>query len=115
MALDDPDLPTKGVFPNEEELKRCINVTVQQSREDLEFSLLMPDGWYQQPAPADKFDFSREGDFAPLALFSASKEFLPPIVFSVGVLPAPKTGNVAEWLERQCYLEQLALDRVTLN
>jgi hypothetical protein len=115
MALDDPDLPTKGIFPNEEELKDCINVTVRQPRPDLEFSLLLPDGWYQQPAPADNIDFSREGEFAPLALFSASKEFLPPIVFSVGVRPAPKKGNVAEWLERQCYLSQLALERMKLN
>jgi len=115
MALDDPDLPTKGVFPNEEELKDCINVTVKQSREDLEFSLLLPDGWYQQPAPADDIDFSREAEFAPLALFSATKDFLPPILFSVGVRPAPKKGNVAEWLERQCYLQQLALERMKLN
>jgi len=115
MALDDPDLPTKGVFPNEEELKDCITVTVRQPRPDLEFSILLPDGWYQQPTPLDKLDFSQEAEFVPLALFSASKDFLPPILFSVGVRPAPKKGTVAEWLERQCHLQQLALQRMKLN
>ncbi|MDI1436427.1 hypothetical protein [Polyangium sorediatum] len=115
MALDDPDLPTQGVFPNEEELKDCITVTVRQPRSDLDFSILLPDGWYQQPAPIDKIDFSQESEFVPLALFSAAKEMLPPILFTVGVRPAPKKGNVAEWLERQCYLQQLALERIKLN
>lgn len=115
MALDDPDLPTSGVFPNAEELKDCITVTVRQPRSDLDFSVLLPDGWYQQPAPVDKINFSKESEFMPLALFSAAKEMLPPILFMVGVRPAPKKGNVAEWLERQCYLQQFALLRMKLN
>lgn len=115
MALDDPDLPTQGILPTPEELKDLIAVTIRQPRSDLDSSLLLPDGWYQQPAPADRIDFSKEGEFAPMAVFSASKEFLPPIIFSIGVRPAPKKGNVAEWLERQCYLQQLAVEKMRFN
>jgi hypothetical protein len=115
MSLDDPDLPTKGVFPNAEELKDCITVTVKQPRPDLDFSILLPDGWYQQHVPVDKLDFSKETEFAPLALFSAGKQMIPPILFSVGVRPAPKKGTVAEWLERQCHLQKFALQRVKAN
>jgi hypothetical protein len=115
MALDDPDLPTQGIYPNPEELKDCIAVTIRQPRPDLDSSILLPDGWYQQPAPADRIDFSKEAEFAPMAVFSASKDFLPPIIFSIGVRPIPKKGNVAEWLERQCHLQQLGLERMKLN
>lgn len=115
MALDDPDLPTQGIFPNPEELKDCIAVTIRQPRSDLDSSILLPDGWYQQPAPPDRIDFSKEAEFAPLAVLTASKEMLPPIIFSIGVRPAPKKGNVAEWLERQCHLQQLALEKMKFN
>lgn len=115
MALDDPDLPTQGIFPNAEELKDCLAVTIRQPRSDLDSSILLPDGWYQQPAPTDRIDFSKEAEFAPLAAFSASKDMIPPILFTIGVRPAPKKGNVAEWLERQCYLQQLGLEKMRFN
>jgi hypothetical protein len=115
MALDDPDLPTQGILPSPEELKDCLAVTIRQPRPDLDSSLLLPDGWYQQPAPTDRIDFSKEAEFAPMAVFTATKNFLPPIIFSIGVRPAPKKGNVAEWLERQCYLQQLAIEKMKFN
>lgn len=115
MPLDDPDLPTQGILPSPEELQDCMAVTIRQPRSDLDSSLLLPDGWYQQPAPADRIDFSKEAEFAPMAVFTASKVFLPPVIFSIGVRPAPKKGNVAEWLERQCYLQQLAIEKMVFN
>jgi hypothetical protein len=116
MALDDPDLPMKGVAPDAEELKELNTITIRNpQRPDLEYSFLLPDGWFQHPAPPGRIDFSREAEFAPLGVFSASKNFLPPIVFMVGVRPAPKQGNVAEWLERHCYLQQLGLQRLELK
>jgi len=115
MALDDPDLPMKGVAPDAEELKELNTITIRNQRPDLEFSFLLPDGWYQQPAPPGRIDFSRESEFAPLGVFTATKDFVPPIAFSVGVRPAPKQGNVAEWVERHCYLNQLALQRLEVK
>jgi hypothetical protein len=97
MALDDPDLPTQGILPSPEELKDCLAVTIRQPRPDLDSSLLLPDGWYQQPAPSDRIDFSKEAEFAPMAVFTATKNFLP------------------EWLERQCYLQQLAIEKMKFN
>jgi hypothetical protein len=115
MALDDPDLPMQGLVPTDEELKEFMALTVRHARPDLEYKLLLPNGWYQQPAPPSRYDFSKEGEFAPLGLFTPTENFLPPIVYSVGVRPAPKTGAVTEWLERQCYLNKLALERMKIN
>ena len=116
MALDDPDLPMKGVAPDADELKELNTITIRNpQRPELEYSFLLPDGWYQQPAPPGRIDFSREAEFAPLGVFTASKDFVPPIVFSVAVRPAPKAGNVAEWLERHCYLQQLGLQRLEVK
>ena len=115
MALDDPDLPTEGILPSPEELKLCLAVTIRQPRPDLDSSLLLPDGWYQQPAPPARIDFSKEAEFAPMAVFTSSKELLPPVIFSIGVRPAPKKGSVAEWVERHYYLNQLAIEKMRIN
>jgi hypothetical protein len=115
MELDDPDLPMKGLVPTPDELSNFMNVTVRQARPDLEFSILLPDGWFQQPTPPSRLDFSQEAEFAPLVVFSAAKDFVPPILWSAAMRPAPKQGSVAEWLERQCYLQQLALQRLEIH
>jgi hypothetical protein len=115
MALDDPDLPMNGVVPSKEELKDFMTLTIRQPRPDLEFTFMLPDGWYKQPSPPDRPDLSNEAEFASLGVFTPTKEFVPPIVFSVGARPAPKKGTVAEWLEKQCHLQQLALQRMTVH
>lgn len=114
-ALDDPDLPMQGLIPTAEELKGFMTLTVRQARPDLEYSMLLPEGWYQQPAPPGRPDFSKEAEFAPLGVFTPTKDFMPPLVYSVGVRPAPKTGAVTEWLERHCYLQQLALEKMKIH
>jgi hypothetical protein len=115
MAFDDPDLPLKGVVPTPEELKDLLTLTVRQSRKDLEYSFMLPDGWYQQPLPPGRPDFSNESEFTPIGIFSAFKDFVPPVVFAVSVRPAPKQGTVAEWLEKQCYLHSYALQKLKLS
>lgn len=115
MALDDPDLPMKGVLPTQEELKEFMTLTVRPGQSDLDFSFMLPDGWYQQPAPPERPNLKDEGEFLPLGVFTPTKNFIPPIVFSAAVRPAPKQGTVAEWLEEQCHLQQLALQRMTVH
>ena len=90
MALDDPDLPTQGIFPNPEELKDCIAVTIRQPRSDLDSSILLPDGWYQQPAPADRIDFSKEAEFARLLYLRHRKIFSRQSFFRLVFDPYPK-------------------------
>lgn len=115
MALDDPDLPMTGLTPTPEELKDFMTLTVRQSRPDWEYSVLLPHGWVKQPEPGGITDVTQESSFVSLGLFTPTKDFMPPLVFSVGVRPAPKTGSVAEWYERQCYLQQLSLQRMTVH
>jgi hypothetical protein len=115
VPLDDPDMPMQGLIPSKEELKDFVHVRVTHETPDIVYSILLPDGWCQQPKPPGKPDLSKEGEFVTLGVFTATKDFMPPIVFTVGVRPAPKKGVVAEWLERQCMLQQLALQRMAAH
>ena len=113
MALDDPDLPMTGVIPSKEELARFINLTVRpHERDEWSYSFLLPDGWYQQPAPPGKPNIGNPAEFIPLGVYTPTADYMPPVIFSVGVRPAPAKGVVAEWLEEQCHLQQLALQRL---
>src|SRR5262245_60755106 len=105
MELDDLDLPMKGVIPSKEELQEFLTITVRQTPSDLDSTFMLPDGWYQQPAPKQKPDLKNEAEFLTLGVYTPTKDFMPPVVFSIGVKKAPKVGNVAEWLEKQCYLQ----------
>jgi hypothetical protein len=40
---------------------------------------------------------------------------MPPVVFTIAVRRAPKEGSVAEWLEKQCYMQGLALQRMEVH
>lgn len=115
-TLDDPDLPMKGLTPSAEELADMMTITVRHERPEFEYSFLLPDGWYKQPDPPGKPKIKEsEYDFLSLGVFSVTKDFVPPVVFSVGVRPAPKEGYVAEWLETQCIMQGLALERMTVH
>ncbi|MEZ4293738.1 MAG: hypothetical protein R3B70_02090 [Polyangiaceae bacterium] len=114
--IDDPDLPMKGLLPSPEELADMMTITVRHDRPEFEYSFMLPDGWYQQPPPPGKPQIKEsEYDFLSLGVYSVTKDFVPPVLFSVGVRPAPKTGYVAEWLEEQCTMQGLALQRMTVH
>jgi hypothetical protein len=115
MTLDDPDLPMKGVLPDKEDLGDFMNLRIDHHRPELRFSFLCPDGWYRQPHPSPKADVRDDNDFLALGVFTPTKDIMPPVVFSVGVRPAPKKGTVAEWLEYQCHLQQLAVERMKVS
>ena len=53
-ALDDPDMPMKGLAPPPAELAEMMTITVRHERPELEYSFLLPDGWYKQPTPPGK-------------------------------------------------------------
>lgn len=116
MALDDPDLPMKGVIPDKEALAEHINLTVRpHERDEWSYSFLLPDGWYQQPPPPGKPNIADPAEFIPLGVYTPTPHYMPPVIFSVGVRPAPKKGYVAEWLEEQCRLQQLVIQKMTVH
>lgn len=116
MALDDPDMPMAGLAPAAEDLAEMMTITVRHERPEFEYSFMLPDGWYQQPAPPGKPAVKdSEYEFLSLGVFTVTRDFVPPVVFSVGVRPAPKKGVVAEWLETQCTMQGLALQRMTVH
>lgn len=116
MALDDPDLPIGGLAPSPEELADMMTITVRHERPEFECSFMLPDGWYQQPPPPGKPDVKdSEYEFLTVGVFTVTKDFVPPVVFTIGVRPAPKKGVVAEWLEKQCLMQGLALERMTVH
>jgi len=116
MALDDPDLPIGGLAPSPEELADMMTITVRHERPEFECSFMLPDGWYQQPPPPGKPDVKdSEYEFLTVGVFTVTKDFIPPVVFTIGVRPAPKKGVVAEWLEKQCLMQGLALERMTVH
>lgn len=116
MPLDDPDMPMAGLTPPPDELADMMTITYRHDRPEFEYSFLLPDGWYQQPTPEKKPDLKdSEYDFLSLGVYSVARDFVPPVLFSVGVRPAPKKGYVAEWLERQCIMQGLALERMTVH
>ncbi len=116
MALDDPDMPMAGLVPSKEELADMMTITYRHDRPEFQYSFMLPDGWYQQPTPEGRPEIKEsENDFLSLGVYTVTKDFVPPVVFSVGVRPAPKKGYVAEWLERQCILQGLALQRMTVH
>jgi hypothetical protein len=116
MAIDDPDMPVSGLAPSPEELAEMMTLTVRHERQELEYSFMLPDGWYQHPPPPGKPDVKEsEYEFLSLGVFTVTRDFVPPVLFSVGVRPAPKKGVVAEWLEKQCIMQGLALQRMTVH
>ncbi len=116
MALDDPDMPMAGLGPSPEELAELMTITFRHDRPEFEYSFLLPDGWYKQPTPPGKPELKEsENDFLSLGVYTVTKDFIPPVLFSVGVRPAPKKGFVAEWLEKQCILQGLAVERLTVH
>lgn len=115
MALDDPDLPMKGLVPPPEDRGEMMTLTIRHERPEYEYSFMLPDGWYQQPDPPGRPDVAYESEFIPLGVFTPTPDYMPPVVFSVAVRPAPKTGTVAEWLEWQCQTQGLALQRMTIH
>lgn len=115
-ALDDPDMPMKGLAPPPDEMAEMMTITVRHERPEFEYSFLLPDGWYKQPTPPGKPQIKEsEYDFLSLGVFTVTKDFVPPVLFSVGVRPAPKEGYVAAWLEEQCMVQGLALQRMTVH
>ena len=111
MELDDPDLPVT-VIPEGEALSDVVNIELALPREEYDASFLLPDGWYQQFVPEAAGDVRQNPHlFVPLGIYSATKEMAPPIVFSVAVRPAHKTGTVVEWLHAQCHIEQIVVER----
>jgi len=116
MALDDPDMPIGGLTPSPEELADMMTLTVRHDRPEFECSFMLPDGWYKQPAPPGKADVKdSEFEFLTIGVFSVTRDFVPPVVLSIGVRPAPKKGVVGEWLETQCTMQGLALERMTVH
>jgi hypothetical protein len=116
MNLDDPDMPMAGLAPSPEDLAEMMNITFRHDRPEFEHSFLLPDGWYKQPAPPGRPDVKEnENEFLSLGVYTVTRDFVPPVLFSVGVRPAPKKGYVAEWLEKQCALQGLALQRMTVH
>lgn len=116
MALDDPDMPIGGLTPPPDELAEMMTITVRHERPEFEYSFMLPDGWYQQPPPPGKPELKdSEYDFLSLGVYSLTKDFVPPVVFSVGVRPVPRKGVVCEWLEKNCILQGLALQRMTVH
>jgi hypothetical protein len=116
MALDDPDMPMTGLVPTKEELESFLNLSVRpHERDEWKYSFLVPDGWYQQPPPPGRPDVTAPTEFIPLGVYTAAEKYMPPVLFSVGVRPAPKAGVVAEWLEEQCRAQSLALQRMTAH
>lgn len=114
--LDDPDMPMAGLTPSPEELAEMMTITVRHRRPEFEYSFLLPDGWYQQPTPPGEPQIKEsEYDFLSLGVFTVTKDFVPPVLFSVGVRPAPERGHVAEWLEEQSTMQGLALQRMTVH
>ena len=116
MAIDDPDMPTFGLTPSPEELAEMMTITLRHERPEFEHSFLLPDGWYQQPPPPGKPELKdSDYDFLSLGVYTLAKDFVPPVVFTVGVRPAPNKGVVAEWLEKNCILQGLAIQRMTIH
>jgi hypothetical protein len=115
-ALDDPDMPMTGLTPSPEDMAAMMTITVRHERPEFEYSFLLPDGWYQQSTPAGRPQIKEsEYDFLSLGVFTVTKDFIPPVLFSVGVRPAPRKGYVAEWLEQQCAMQGLALERMAVR
>ncbi|MFO0593391.1 MAG: hypothetical protein U0441_37965 [Polyangiaceae bacterium] len=116
MALDDPDMPVMGLVPSKEELEDMMTITYRHDRPEFEHSFLLPDGWYQQAPPPGKPELKdSEYDFLALGVYTLAKDFVPPVVFTVGVRPVPKKGVVCEWLEKNVILQGLALQRMTVH
>lgn len=115
MSLDDREMPMRGVLPDEDEVKDFVVVELNHPRKEFRYSFLLPDGWYQQPTPKEKADVRDDAEFLSLGLYTPTKDFMPPIVLSIGARPAPKKGSVAEWLEYQCYRQGLALTRMKVQ
>lgn len=116
MALDDPDLPMKGVVPSKEELKEFLTISLRHKEApDFDASFMLPDGWYRQGTPKGQPDLKDPAEFLPLGVFTPTKDFMPPVVFTIGTRRAPKEGSVAEWLEKQCYVQGLALQRMEVH
>jgi hypothetical protein len=82
MALDDPDMPMAGLSPSPEELADLMTITFRHDRPELEYSFMLPDGWYKQPTPPGRPEVKEsENEFLSLGVYTVTKDFVPPVLF----------------------------------